>query len=342
MPRLSRLSLSFLPLLLAACGGDSAAPGDSDHVPLATGNRWSYQVTETGTGALPPFSRLHTITGSRDIYGTAAFQHYLAPSSGSTWITWNDRKAAGWLERVLDPAVYGTLQTLNHLRLPLRAGDAYDAYNLDHYPMGEDLDGDSVEETVSLRRSIVVSGPEVVTVPAGTFPDALKVTSQGYFEIHYSNSPAMTPVTSTVEEWYVAGVGVVKSRGPGPNARLGITEEARLKAYRINGASTDTTAPAVTGTSVQSGGGPVVGTWTTITITTSEPLDPRAVTAATYTLLAADGSPQSIQTVGAGEDGLAAITSTALAPGRYTLTMAGLTDFMGNPLPTWSGSFDAP
>lgn len=343
MPRLSRLPF-LLPLLLAACDGDSAAPatGEADYAPLTVGNRWSYEVQQTGTGAWPLFHRLHGITGSRDIYGTAAFEHYQTDSGGSTWITWNDRKAGAWLERVMDPAVYGTLQTLNHLRLPLRAGDTYDAYNLDHYPMGEDLDGDSVEETVSLRRSVVVSGPEGVTVPAGTFPAALKVTSQGYFEIHYSNSPAMTPITSTIEEWRAAGVGVVKSRGPTPSPRTGITEEWQLNAYRIDGTSTDTTAPTITGLSVQSGGGPVVGTWTALTITTSEPLDPRSVTAATYTLLAADGSPQSIQNGGAGETGLALITSTGLAPGSYTLTLEGLADFLGNPMPATTRTFVVP
>lgn len=345
MPRLARLPL-LLPLALAACGGDSVpAAGDGDegnYLPLAVGNRWSYQVTQTGPGASPSFLRLHDITGTRVISGLPTYLHYQVGSDTTTWLTWASRKTGGWLERAMDPPVYGTLDTLRHLRLPLRAGDAYDAYNLDHYPMGEDLDGDGVEETATLRRRVVVSGPEAVTVPAGSFPATLKVTTQGYFEIHYSNSPAMTPSTSTVEEWHAPGIGVVKSRGPSPYNLPGIIEESQLKDYRIGGASTDTIAPTVTGTSVQSGGGPVVGSWTIITAYTSEPLDPRSVTAATFTLVAADGSPQSIQTGGSGDGGFFVTTPSALPPGSYTLTAEGLADFLGNPMPTWSGTFAAP
>jgi hypothetical protein len=348
MPGLARLPL-LLPFLLAACGGDSPAPapassnGDAgDYLPLAVGNRWSYEVQQTGPGALPTFRRLHDIAATVVVQGQPAFRHFQGGHDTTGWINWNDRKAAGWLERAFDPPLYGTLGTLRYLRLPLRAGDAYDAYHLDHYPMGEDLDGDGVDEAVTMRRSVVVSGPEAITVAAGSFPATLKVTAQGHFEIHYSNSPAMTPITSTVEEWYAPGVGLVKSRGPSPYNLPGITEEAQLRDSRIGAVGTDTTAPTVTGTSVQSGGGPVVCTWTILTITTSEPLDPRSVTAATYTLVAADGAPQSIQNVGAGDDGLALVTSAALTPGSYTLTLEGLADFLGNPLPAWSWTFDAP
>lgn len=63
------------------------------------------------------------------------------------------------------------------------------------------------EGQVNLTRAI--SAQESVTVPAGSYPDAFRVDSSGEFIISVLGAQTSTPVSYS--DWYVRGVGLVKS-----------------------------------------------------------------------------------------------------------------------------------
>ena len=68
-----------------------------------------------------------------------------------------------------------------------------------------------MEQTIDLENTVV--GTEAVTVPAGDFPDAIRVDTAGTMSMIMSTGETAQPateITIAYTSWYVEGVGVVR------------------------------------------------------------------------------------------------------------------------------------
>lgn len=74
---------------------------------------------------------------------------------------------------------------------------------------GNDEDGDGANESYTLKLSQTGLGIESITVPAGTFPQSLRMELKAVFIVSFTKGGAAT-VTQTNTTWLVPGVGQVK------------------------------------------------------------------------------------------------------------------------------------
>jgi len=96
------------------------------------------------------------------------------------------------------------------LQFPIRVGSSFQQIDKKNLNLGEDLDGDWQDETVDIEAEVTVVRTESVTVPAGTYSDAILIKSQADMTIHLSSNRTTAPAEFTLMEWYVKGIGGVK------------------------------------------------------------------------------------------------------------------------------------
>jgi hypothetical protein len=72
------------------------------------------------------------------------------------------------------------------------------------------MDRDGTDEKVDTQGWSKVMGRETVTVPAGTFPDAVKVEARMNMKIHLSGSRRTVSGIDVMTAWFAKGIGLVK------------------------------------------------------------------------------------------------------------------------------------
>jgi hypothetical protein len=75
---------------------------------------------------------------------------------------------------------------------------------------GNDLNRDGINEKADAHGDASVLGQESVTVPAGTFKDAVKVEARMHMQIYLSGTKKTIQGTDVMTAWFVKGVGLVK------------------------------------------------------------------------------------------------------------------------------------
>lgn len=340
-------------LLLASCGGGSGAAAPSapaDYLAMSIGNRWIYTTSTTGTtyGILAG-REMDEIVSPEPAMSAATFKRQGALLTGNTFLYAYFKQTSTALLQIFtadDTTFPGPLGSLNVLRLPLQSGDHYFAFNFSGQDFGADLDGDGIHETIDTSSEITVGGVESVTVPAGTFTNALKVTAHYYSRITHSTAGPQTPVTDDSTTWYVPGIGIVKgtSSGDGPGGPS--TSLRVLTGYRTSGFSTDTAAPAVAQTYPAHNGAISslsYGVPTQITMSFSEDMDPYSVApypATSTPLVIRDAGNAAVSgTLSYNNKELLFTPAAAMPAGAYTATLTGATDALGNALGPYSWSF---
>ncbi|WP_338416088.1 hypothetical protein [uncultured Sphaerotilus sp.] len=225
-----RLVLAVLALVtvLTGCGGGgggdssgetpAAGGGDPTNLyPLAVGNRWIWQKTNSVSGVstkIDEITRLATVQGTEVHVLQRRDAMTGQPEYGEELRLKTD---AGVFELARSTAAADLLLGLRRielLRFPLKAGMSHVALDQTGLDLGSDLDGDGVNERYAVRAQVTVSGVETVTVPAGTFPDAVHVVTVVRETVTLSRSSplAATPTsTTTYDDWYAPGIGLVKN-----------------------------------------------------------------------------------------------------------------------------------
>jgi hypothetical protein len=341
MRRLPLLLILPFTLALGGCPGgddaDTATPPAGDvgnYAPYAAGNRWLYEsagesTPDSTTGALTDAS-LVTLPG-----GVDALELRTLSLSSLLYVD------LSYLEKRPDALyeVYPSFRrpvpgvtALPQLRFPLRAGDRYTAYRYDNLNSGVDDDDDDINETFSRRLDIEVAGVESVTVPAGTFPEALKVISTYTSTTHYSTGSSGSSVEE-VTRWYAPDVGVVQSRTATSSYGLpGTVNVMRLVSHRLDGVRSESVAPTVQSVSPAPDSSVNSGFGVGASVTFSEEMDPASFNDAVLTIYDADGNARSGSVV-YGDRRLRFATGYMLPVGNYTVTLGtGPTDVLGNPL----------
>jgi len=259
----SRLTLTTVCLLalLTSCGGGGGStgngggggtsgpsvtgngpapntgPGDTDaYFPLGADDHWYYAVTNTDPSAVAPLGDLAAhVNGTKTVAGIAGtvmtqtdstsdggpIDHYYASNAGGvTYLGSSD--ASDLLTPQLVPYV--------QLLFPVQSGQVSRVVGKG-LPFGKDSAGNTI--SLDVTQTITNSAFEAVTVPAGSFPSALKqVTSISGTAKDGSQSIA---VSGTDTSWLVSGVGVVKESIEAMAGTTPVTQTFDLRGYAVNG-----------------------------------------------------------------------------------------------------------
>jgi hypothetical protein len=214
-------------------------PGDTaGYAPLASGNQWSFNATTTDPAAPAPAWIIDaTIAGTQATHGVNATvlrqtdtsgrtpaldSYYYVSGGGVTYLGNSDgtdpiTPTLVPYARLLFPVQLGTVSTLSGTRVPA----------------GHDSSGNPL--TIDLTQQIANSAFESVSVPAGTFPNALRQVTTLSGTVRDAALNQSTSVSGTDTVWLVPGVGIVKELTSATSGSKTIDRAQDLRGYTVNG-----------------------------------------------------------------------------------------------------------
>lgn len=227
------------PTVTGSGSAPSTGPGDTmAYFPLAQGNQWLYNSTDSSTNTPSLiFDVTASVNGTKTIQGQPATvvtrtesstaappvdQYYASSAGGITYYGTTD--PADTITPLLIP--------YPQLLFPVTAGTVSSVTGK-NLAFGKDTAGNAI--TLNLTQTIVNAGLETVSVPAGTFANAMKqVTTINGTAIDGNQS---IPVSGTDTVWFAPGVGQVKETSVANASGTSITNTFDLKGFVVNGQS---------------------------------------------------------------------------------------------------------
>jgi hypothetical protein len=212
------LLLSCIPSLTPFAAEDSSVIVQSaDYFPDQIGNTWHYrgQITEGPLQTIEHkfFSNVSSVTGTKVIKGmTVTVFHDANPGNHGPMDSFYRRDSVGIVYHGSEPGTPLERQLVPYqiVRFPLKISSSFPQFNRKELDFGTDLDQDRINEKVDAQGDATVIGRESVTVPAGTFKDAVKVEARMHMQIHLSSVKRTTVGTDVMTAWFAKGVGLVK------------------------------------------------------------------------------------------------------------------------------------
>lgn len=217
----------------------NTGPGDTmAYFPLAEGNQWLYNSTDSSTNTPSLiFDVTAAVNGTKTVQGqlativtrsdssTAAApidQYYTSSAGGATYFGTSD--PADTITPLLIP--------YPQLLFPVTTGTV-SSITGKNLAFGKDAAGNAI--TLNLTQTIVNSGLETVSVPAGTYANAMKqVTTLNGTALDGGQS---IPVSGTDTVWFAPGIGQVKEMSVANASGTSVTTTYDLKGYVVNGQS---------------------------------------------------------------------------------------------------------
>ena len=189
----------------------------ADYFPDQTGNEWHYrgQITEGPLQTVEHkfFSNVSSVTGTKNINGmTVTVFHDTNPGSHGTMDSFYRRDSVGIVYYGSDPGTPFEKQLVPYqiVRFPMKVSSSFPQFNRKDLDFGNDLNRDGINEKADAQGDASVLGQESVTVPAGTFKDAVKVEARMHMQIYLSGTKKTVQGTDIMTAWFVKGVGLVK------------------------------------------------------------------------------------------------------------------------------------
>jgi len=189
----------------------------ADYFPDQIGNEWRYrgQVTEGPLETIENkfFSNVSSVTGTKDIKGmTVTVFHDTNPGNHGPMDSFYRRDSVGIVYYGSEPGTPFEKQLVPYqiVRFPMKVSSSFPQFNRKELDFDTDLDRDGLDEKADAQGDATVLGQESVTVPAGTFKDAVKVEARMHMQIHLSSAKRTVQGTDVMTAWFVKGVGLVK------------------------------------------------------------------------------------------------------------------------------------
>ncbi len=188
-----------------------------EYFPDHQGNRWQYRG-ELAEGPLQTiknkfFVNESTVTGTRSLKGVSVtvFHDTNAGNHGPS-DSFYRRDAAGIVYYGSAPGTPLEQQLVPYqiIRFPMKVGESFQQFDRKNADFGTDLDGDGLNERVDAMGTVSVLGREAVTVPAGTYQDAVKVEARMTLRIKFSRARRIAQWEDVITAWFVRGVGLAK------------------------------------------------------------------------------------------------------------------------------------
>lgn len=208
-----------LDLWPAALGAEEAImiAQSADYFPDAVGNRWTYrgQITEGPLQTIEHkfFTNVSTVKGTKTIKGvTVTVFHDTNPGNHGPSDSFYRRDAVGIVYYGSEPGTPLEKQITPYqiFRFPMKVPSSFQQFDRSGLDFGTDMDRDGTDEKVDVRGWSSLVGHETITVPAGTFQDAVKVEARMTMRIHLSGGNRDAIGTDVMTAWFAKGVGLVK------------------------------------------------------------------------------------------------------------------------------------
>jgi len=188
-----------------------------DYFPDQIGNEWHYrgQITEGPLQTIEHkfFSNVSSVTGSKTIKGMAvSIFHDTNPGNHGPSDSFYRRDSVGIVYYGSEPGTPLEKQLVPYqiVRFPMKVSSSFPQFNRKGMDFGTDMDRDGINEKADAQGDATVVGQESVTVPAGTFKDAVKVEARMSMQIHLSGANKTAIGTDVMTAWFAKGVGLVK------------------------------------------------------------------------------------------------------------------------------------
>jgi hypothetical protein len=189
----------------------------ADYFPDAAGNRWVYrgQLTEGPLQTVENkfFMNISTVKGTKSIKGvTVTVYHDSNPGNHGPSESYYRRDAVGIVYYGSEPGTPLEKQITPYqiFRFPLTVPSSFQQFDRTGLDFGTDMDRDGTDEKVDVRGWSSLVGYETISVPAGTFPNAVKVEAKMTMRIHLSGSRRTVAGSDVMTAWFAKGVGLVK------------------------------------------------------------------------------------------------------------------------------------
>lgn len=188
-----------------------------EYFPDTVGSRWTYrgQISEGPLQMvdLKYFTNVSTVSGTKTIKGVnVTVFHDTNPGNHGPSDSFYRRDAAGIVYYGSEPGTPLEAQITPYqiFRFPLTIPSSFQQFDRTGLNFGSDMDRDGTDEKVDVQGWSTVIGRESVTVPAGTFHDAIKVEARMKMRIHLSGSRRTVSGIDVMTAWFAKGVGLVK------------------------------------------------------------------------------------------------------------------------------------
>lgn len=188
-----------------------------DYFPDQVGNEWRYrgQITEGPLQTIEHkfFSNVSSVTGTKTLKGvTVTVYHDTNPGNHGPTDSFYRRDTVGIVYYGSEPGTPFEKQLIPYqiVRFPMKVAFSFTQFNRKGLDFGTDLNRDGINEKADAQGDSTVVGQESVTVPAGTFKDAVKVEARMRMQIYLSGAKRTVLGTDVMTAWFVKGVGLVK------------------------------------------------------------------------------------------------------------------------------------
>lgn len=188
-----------------------------EYFPDTMGSRWRYrgQVFETPLQKIDMkrFENVSTVQGTETQKGVAMkVYHDTNPGNHGPSDSYYRRDAAGIVYYGSQPGTPLEKQLVPYqiVRFPLKVPSSFQQFNRTGLTLGNDLDGDEKDERADVEAVVTVGGRETVSVPAGSYPDSIRLEARLTMRIHLTGSKQTVRGTDVMTAWFAKGVGLVK------------------------------------------------------------------------------------------------------------------------------------
>ena len=190
-----------------------------EYFPDQVGNEWVYrgslmeggmvQIAEKNT----QFTNVSKVIGEKTIDGVeVTVFHDTNPGNQGPSDSFYRRDAAGIRYYGSKPGTTLERQLVPYqiVRFPLAIPSSFEQFNRHGLELGMDIDRDGETEKVDIVAISSAQGQETVSVPAGTYPQAIRLEAKMTMQVHLSESGKTIQGTDTMTVWFARGVGLLK------------------------------------------------------------------------------------------------------------------------------------
>lgn len=201
----------------AAAGDTKLLAQSEDYFPDEIGNKWTYrgQITEGPLQTIDHknFTNVSTVVGTKMLKGVkVTLFHDTNPGNHGDSDSYYRRDVVGIVYHGSEPGTPLEKQLVPYqiIRFPIQLGASFSQFDRKGIDFGTDMDQDGVNEKVDAQGDSTVIGQESITVPAGTFQDAVKIEARMKMRIHLSSAKKTAVGTDVMTAWFAKGVGLIK------------------------------------------------------------------------------------------------------------------------------------
>jgi hypothetical protein len=207
--------LTTLPSLHAEEAGTIAH--SEEYFPDEVGNRWTYRghISEGPLQTIDHkvFSNVSSVTGTKSIKGLkVTVFHDTNPGNHGPSDSFYRRDVVGIVYYGSEPGTPLEKQLIPYqiIMFPMKLGTSFQQFDRSGLDFGTDMDRDGINEKADVRGHAAIVGLESISVPAGTFKDAVKVEAHMTMRIHLSGADKNATGTDVMTAWFAKGVGLIK------------------------------------------------------------------------------------------------------------------------------------